>query len=242
MKINAKDLHYRKLNEMIRMLLKKGLSVKVNNVCGHRYIGCGLQGDGGIEITGTPGNDLAAFMDGPTIKVHGNVQDGVGNTMNKGTVVVYGNAGDLMGYAMRGGKIFIRGGAGYRTGIHMKSYKDCIPVIIVGENTQDYGAEYMAGGIFITLGLSRKDKKIPGNFIGTGMHGGILYLRGTVEDHQLGKEVGRAPITPEDWKTLKSILNEFSGYFKVNTKTFTPKDFVKLVPLNSRPYGKLYAY
>ena len=43
------------------------------------------------------------FMDGPTVEVFGNAQDGVGNTMNGGTVVVHGNAGDVLGYGMRGG-------------------------------------------------------------------------------------------------------------------------------------------
>lgn len=39
-----------------------------------------------IEIEGVPGEDLAAFMDGPRIIVHNNAQDGVGNTMNSGQV------------------------------------------------------------------------------------------------------------------------------------------------------------
>ena len=43
-----------------------------------------------IEVHGTPGQDMAMFMDGPTVEVFGNAQDGVGNTMNAGKVIVHG--------------------------------------------------------------------------------------------------------------------------------------------------------
>ncbi len=62
-----------------------------------------------IEVNGCAGNDMAMFMDGPTVEVFGNAQDGVGNTMNKGKVIVHGDAGDVLGYGMRGGKVFIEG-------------------------------------------------------------------------------------------------------------------------------------
>ena len=56
------------------------------NVNGQRYIGTGLRGEGlRIEVHGTPGQAVAMFMDGPTVEVFGNAQDGVGNTMNAGT-------------------------------------------------------------------------------------------------------------------------------------------------------------
>jgi len=38
----------------------------------------------------------------PTIIVHGNAEDAVGNTMNSGKMVVHGMAGDVIGYSMRG--------------------------------------------------------------------------------------------------------------------------------------------
>lgn len=36
------------------------------------------------------------------------------------------------GYSMRCGKIYVQGNAGYRAGIHMKVYKEKIPVMIIG--------------------------------------------------------------------------------------------------------------
>ena len=61
-----------------------------------------------MVVNGVPGNDLATFMDGPTVIVNDNAQDGIGNTMNRGLVVVNGDAGDVLGYGMRGGRLYVK--------------------------------------------------------------------------------------------------------------------------------------
>ncbi|HID18060.1 TPA: hypothetical protein EYP27_00795, partial [Candidatus Bathyarchaeota archaeon] len=127
----------------------------LKNVNGQRCIGGGIRAKVKIIVEGVPGNDLAAFMDGPTIIVKSNAQDCVGNTMNDGKVVVHGNAGDALGYGMRGGRLFIKGDVGYRVGIHMKAYMDKNPVLIAGGFARDFLGEYMAGGFLIVLGLNR---------------------------------------------------------------------------------------
>ena len=76
-----------------------------------------------IDIFGTPGNDLAAFLFGHRLVVHGNAQDGVGNTMDDGEIVIEGRAGDVLGFSMRGGTIYVRDGCGDRTALHMKEYE-----------------------------------------------------------------------------------------------------------------------
>ncbi len=80
-----------------------------------------------IDMYGTPGNDLGAFMNGPKVTVYGNAQDGCGNTMNEGEIVIHGHAGDVTGHSMRGGRIFVKDYVGYRVGIHMKEYQKKIP-------------------------------------------------------------------------------------------------------------------
>ncbi|MDD5111919.1 MAG: hypothetical protein PHG85_05195, partial [Candidatus Altiarchaeota archaeon] len=167
MKINAKNLDFKELNEAVRKGVREGAgSITLDNVNGQRYIGCGIRGGVGISIKGVPGNDLAAFMDGPSIEVFGNAQDAVGNTMNGGRVIVHGSAGDIVGYSMRGGSIYVKGDVGYRVGIHMKSYKENVPVIVVGGVAYDFLGEYMAGGLLIVLGLSKEKKPLPGSGLG----------------------------------------------------------------------------
>src|SRR3990170_5856837 len=179
--INATNMHFRNLNSLIKTHNNPVKEIHVRKVYGQRYIGTGLKGSMELHLYGTPGNDLAAFMDGPSVYVHGNAQDGVGNTMNSGKVVVYGHAGDIAGYSMRGGKIFIRDDAGYRVGIHMKENGNQTPVLVVGGTAQDFLGEYMAGGIMVILGLTLKNgERNKAKFVGTGMHSGVIYLRGEV--------------------------------------------------------------
>ncbi len=245
MRIDAKGIHYRIINEKIRLAIKRGeKEITLDNINGQRYIGCGLKGKVNITINGLPGNDLAAFMDGPQIIVNGNSQDAIGNTMNTGEVRIFGDAGDVLGYSMRGGKLYIRGNVGYRVGIHMKSYQDQFPVIIVGGRAEDFFGEYMAGGILILLGLNteRNSSPIVGRYVGTGMHGGIIYLRGKVNDYQLGKEVGIEQLDEEDMKKLETYLKEFCSDFAVDLEDILRHEFTKLIPHSHRPYGTIYAY
>ncbi len=243
--IDAKGVYYKKLNEEVREAIRNGQKeIILKNVNGQRYIGGGINGNTvRINIEGVPGNDLASFMNGPTIFVNTNAQDGVANTMNAGKIVIKGDAGDVLGYGMRGGKLFIRGNVGYRVGIHMKEYEDNIPVIIAGGTARDFFGEYMAGGIMILLNLDKsEDRPITGNFLGTGMHGGVIYLRGQVEPHQLGKEVGVYSLDEEDRKSILPLLTEFSNDMGIKLNTILEEDFIKLLPRTYRPYGDLYTY
>ncbi len=241
--IDAKGVHYRDVNRRLREVVAAGAKrIRLLNVCGHRYIGAGMKGDDVvISIDGVPGNDLACFMAGPRIEVNGNGQDGVANTMGRGRVVVRGSAGDVMGYSMRGGEVYVRGYAGFRVGIHMKAYKDMCPVIIVGEHVGDYFGEYMAGGILVVLGLHGDETPIVGDFVGTGMHGGEMYIRGEVDPCCLGKEVGRRDIDDDAWERLNLHLEEFCREFGID-RTFERDEFTRLVPVSTRPYGRLYVY
>lgn len=242
--IDAADLQYRVLNEKIRQAVESGSSrVVLRNVRGQRYIGAGLPGEHEIIINGVPGNDLACFMNGARIVVNGNAQDAVANTMTSGEVIIHGDAGDVLGYSMRGGCLFVKGSAGYRVGIHMKAYKQRVPVLIIGGVAKDYFGEYMAGGTLVLLGLNRDDgEPLAGDFFGTGMHGGEIFARGAIEKHQLGKEVGVAKIADTDWKRLEAHLSDFAGEFDLSLDLFRREDFQRLVPVSHRPYGKIYVY
>jgi glutamate synthase domain-containing protein 3 len=251
--IDAKGVYYRDLNVSVREAIARGATrVELLNVNGQRYIADGLDGTANIEVHGVPGNDLGAFMNGATVTVYGNAQDAVANTMNAGKIVVHGSAGDVLGYGMRGGKLFVRGNVGYRVGIHMKGYKKQIPVIIAGGSARDFLGEYMAGGILIVLGLDSQKVNsvmphvnsvpVAGDYIGTGMHGGTIYLGDEVEPSKFGKEVGIAPLEDEDRDLLKGLLEEFATDLALDREEVLSRSFTKLTPQSHRPYGKMYSY
>ncbi len=243
-KIDASGVYYRELNAKLREIVRNGTQrIELQNVYGQRYIGTDLDRPVEIDIFGTPGNDLGAFMDGPRIVVHGNAQDGCGNTMNSGEIIVHGHAGDIVGLSTRGGKIFIRENVGYRAGIHMKEYQDKKPVVVIGGTAQDFFGEYMAGGILILLGLNLGEGEYhKAKFIGTGMHGGVIYLRGKVNEYQLGREVGMAPLDEKDYQVLQKFVAEFAAHFGYETGEILEHEFIKLFPRWLRPYGRLYTY
>lgn len=243
--IDADALHYSILNQKIHEAIKRGhREIFLHNVNGQRFIGDGLTDKVKILINGVPGNDLGAFMNGPEIIVNNNAQDGVGNTMNGGKIIVKGNAGDVCGYGMRGGKLFILGDAGYRVGIHIKGYRDMVPVIIIGGNAGNFLAEYMAGGIIILLrmfGRKNGNKSQP-DFLGSGIHGGTIYLRGEINPNRLGKGIGIAEYEEADKNLIDKLIREYAHDLTLDANEILNSPFTKLKPISTRPYGKLYVY
>ncbi len=250
--IDASGIYYRDLNEMIREAVGEGArKIVLTNVAGQRYIGTNLYDAAPpeelekieFEIHGTPGNDLGMFMDGPTVTVHGNVMDGSGNTMNRGRIIAHGRAGDITGFSARGGELFIRDGAGYRVGIHMKEYKEKRPVMVIGGSTQDFLGEYMAGGVIIVMCQDLEDNDdYYASHVGTGMHGGVIFLRSQIPDYKLGGGVGAVELTDMDIEVLDNYVKEYGAIFDADVSKITPNQFTKLVPLSTRPYKNLYAY
>jgi glutamate synthase domain-containing protein 3 len=243
--LSAKDLPYRRFNEMIREAIRGGATELVlTDVLGHRYIGTGITApEATINVHGVPGEDLAAFADGPHIIVHNNAQDGVGNTMNDGRIEVHGKAGDVVGYGMRGGRIYIESDVGYRVGIHMKGYREKQPLIVVGGCAGNFFGEYMAGGCQILLGIGRTEKKPTiGSYCATGMHGGVIYVRDEIEPWKLGAEVRTFPLDDDDARFLTPILRDFTQTFGIDEKLDRFEEYTKILPVSTRPYGRLYVY
>lgn len=243
--VDSAGVYFQQLNDAIRRLIGEGVrGVRVTGVNGQRYIGAGVRDAGvRIEVHGTAGNDTAMFMDGAQVEVFGNAQDGVGNTMSGGRVVVHGDAGDVLGYGMRGGRVFVHGDVGYRIGIHMKAFEKHVPVLVCGGKARDFFGEYMAGGVLVLLGMNARDEAQPiaGSFLGAGMHGGVIYVRGEVEPWQCGAEVGIAEATEADLAQLRPIIEEYATAMDMDAGEILSAPFTRIAPMSHRPYAKLYA-
>jgi glutamate synthase domain-containing protein 3 len=242
MRITANGLHYKEFNEKIFEAVQNGEKEFVlDDVNGQRFIADGLRGNIKIDVFGVPGNDLGMFMDGPTIIVHGNAQDGVGNTMSSGKIIIHGDGRDILGHSMRGGTIFVKGDVGYRVGIHMKTYKSSVPVIVAGGRAGDFLGEYMAGGIIIILGINSDDEHDTlGEWIGTGQHGGAIYVRGEIDESKLGNGTSLFQMTNDDEMLVGTVLTDYCSTFNLDINKILRSKFTKIAPLSHRPYAALY--
>ena len=233
--ISAKNLDFKELNQKIR---NADEAIIIEDCYGQRFICSGLK-EKILTINGTPGNALGAYLDGGTVTVNGNAQDAVGDTMNDGRIIIHGNAGDALGYAMRGGGIFVKGNAGYRTGIHMKEYKDKKPVIVIGGSVGSFLGEYLAGGLIIVLGIDSEDAPI-GNFTGTGMHGGYIFIRTRKKLANLPEQVTAKIASKEDLEKIQPYISEYADYFGVDSCSLMQDKFYMLKPNVKNPYKQLY--
>ena len=206
---------------------------------GQRYIGAG-QSEGTIILNEVPGNALGAYLDGANIIVNCSAQDATGDTMNAGEITIHGSTGDAAGYAMRGGAIYVQGDAGYRAGIHMKEYKEKVPVLVIGGRTGSFLGEYQAGGIIIVLGIGSEDRQPVGNFCGTGMHGGKLFLRGSCEDIRFPGQVRVAPAGDEERAEVERYTAEFCKRFGLDESRVLDAPFTVVTPDSKNPYKQMY--
>lgn len=235
--INAYNMHFQTLNDEVRGCSDN--EIVIENCLGQRYIASGLGGKR-ITIHGVPGNALGAYLDGCEIIVEGNAQDATGDTMNEGSIVIHGMAGDATGYAMRGGKIFIKGNVGYRAGIHMKEYKEKVPVIVVGGVAGSFLGEYQAGGIIVVLGIGAEGKPPVGYFCGTGMHGGKIYLRCSKMPEGLPPQVSVEEAGKDDMDLIERYIKEFCDKFNISIDEILSEKFYVLKPNTKNPYRQLY--
>ncbi len=241
MSIVAGVIRYEELNKEIRAELENKNSITVKDVNGQRYIGCALDEGKKIEIYGTPGNDLACYLNGGKIIVYGNCQDAVGNTMNGGEIIVHGHSGDAMGYGMRDGQIYIKDNVACRGGIHMKEFERMKPVLVIGQSAGAFLGEYMAGGTIVLLGLNlKRNEKVFGTHCASGMHGGKMFVRGHIPKENLSANIKITDLDDEDSAELKQYVKKYCKCFDVDYNEVMSKPFKKLIPVTSRPYANLY--
>ena len=234
--LNVEVLDHQAINDSLRDAQEDCTLI---NCCGQRFIAAGMS-DKNITTSGVPGNALGAYLNGASITVKANAQDAVGDTMNEGKIVIHGNIGDAAGYAMRGGRIFVKGNAGYRAGIHMKQYKDKIPVLVIGGRTGSFLGEYQAGGVIVVLGLHTDGKKIVHNFPCTGMHGGKLFLRGKCDDIEFPSQVTAKPAGSADLAEIQEYVAEFCKEFDCSSQEIMNSPFTVVTPDSKNPYKQMY--
>jgi glutamate synthase domain-containing protein 3 len=242
-RIDAREIHYTPLNQMIRRAVADGVTnITIDNVLGQRFIADGLRGEGvTITVNGVPGGDLGMFMSGPTLIIHGNADHAPGNTMDRGCIVIHGSAGDAVGHSMRGGRVYVRDDIGYRGGIHMKQYMDKRPVLVVGGSARAFVGEYMAGGLLVVLGLSGIPP-LSERGVGSGIHGGEIFVRGNVPDNILGVGAKQKPASDDEKHMIAPVVRDFAAKFAFDPTPLLASDYTRIVPASARPFANKYTW
>jgi len=242
-RIDAREIHYTPLNQMIRRAVADGVTnITIDNVLGQRFIADGLRGEGvTITVNGVPGGDLGMFMSGPTLIIHGNADHAPGNTMDRGCIVIHGSAGDAVGHSMRGGRVYVRDDIGYRGGIHMKQYMDKRPVLVVGGSARAFVGEYMAGGLLVVLGLSGIPP-LSERGVGSGIHGGEIFVRGNVSDNILGVGAKQKPASDDEKHMIAPVVRDFAAKFAFDPTPLLASDYTRIVPASARPFANKYTW
>lgn len=241
--IDARGMSYTELNRRLRAAVADGAdAILVDHVLGQRFIADGLKGNGvSITLNGVPGGDLGMFMSGPTLIVHGNAEHAPGNTMDGGAIVIHGSAGDAVAHSMRGGRLYVRESIGYRGGIHMKQYLEKRPILVVGGTARAFLGEYMAGGLIIVLGC-KSEGAVNERGIGSGIHGGEIFIRGDVEEEHLGVGAKKQPFTDEQRDRITPIVRDFAAHFGMDAAALLAGSFTRIGPASSRPFASKYTW
>lgn len=117
-----------------------------------RWIGRAMT-RGTIQVHGSVGMHLGAYMRGGKIDVQGDAGDWVGAEMKNGEIRISGNAGGQIGGAYRGsssgmknGLIHVQGTAGLEVGVRMRR-----GTIVIGQLVRDFAGLQMKGGTIVLL-------------------------------------------------------------------------------------------
>jgi len=113
----------------------------------------------------------------------------------------------------------------------------------VGGSAADFLGEYMAGGMLIVLGLNaRGGQSVVGDYCATGMHGGIIYVRGEIDRSRVAaNHVAIRQAGEDDLRELRPHLAEFCAEFGFDAAAIADAPWWKLVPFSHRPYSGKYA-
>lgn len=205
MSIEAGLCKYAELNDKIKQELRTKKKVTITAVNGQRYIGCALDAGKTIQVHGTPGNDMACYLNGGKVEVFGNCQDAVGNTMNGGEIVIHGHAGDAMGYGMRDGQIFVETNVACRGGIHMKEFEQMKPVLVIGRNAGSFWASIWPGHHCAAGAGYEARRKAVWHPLCLRYAWGKIFVRGSFPKENISPNIKVTALTDADRQELRGI-------------------------------------
>jgi hypothetical protein len=225
------------LTNIVNALLKKGISEGIGDFEilkpeGLYSLAAGLEGKFNLTVVGDVGNSFATMsnVDG-TLKVLGTAENGLANHGYNGRVVVYDIVTELAGLTNQNIDILVLGGATERTGAQMR-----------GGSLVTFGLGYNSG-LFMNAGvLINLDPTKPGEEIGAGMTGGVMYVP---ENATLGRNAKKMPLDADDYETIQLTLTKHTDILDIGElASFSPANSVLQIvnPVLQRTNGSPHMY
>ena len=92
------------------------------------------------------------------------------------------------------------------------------------------------------LGLGHEGEPVVGNFTGTGMHGGAIYLRTQVKPPQLPPQVVMRRADAAEMKAIAGDVRAWCAQFGGDAEKILAESFQILLPNTANPYKQLYTH
>ncbi len=240
--ITAGKRSFQELNNEIRGMLLSEDMIRVEDVNGQRYIGAALDKGKTIEIHGTPGNDMGAYLNGGNIEVYGNGQESC--RQYHGRRLSY-NTWSCRRYSrlcyarrryfcrktrgLKSGNSYERVSRLFACGGHRRRRR-CIPRRIYGRRNTHSPRTRQFGNL-----------PIVGPHCATGMHGGRIFIRGEVPQENISEHITAVKeLDSRDTDGLQRHVHAYCEKFGKSFDEIMSVPFTKLVPTTSRPYANLY--
>ena len=116
---------------------------------------------------------------------------------------------------------------------------DSEPVMIIGGCAGSFLGEYQAGGRIIVMNL-REEKYSTGNFCGTGMHGGKIYIRGQSLPEVLPVQVTVSAATAEEIEEIQRYVEGYCSFFGGDPNMLMQAGFHTLKSDEKQKYTQIY--
>jgi hypothetical protein len=144
------------INGAVRKHLSPKKPVKIGGLDGHHGVLAGLSGEGKVTISGSAGDFLGAFLDGPFVTLSGSAGDFAGSTMVSGKLVIEGTVGGGLCCHMTGGEARVKGRVGAGAGSLMTG-----GLLVLDAPVGIGPGESMTGGTLALLRPNHLPSKLP---------------------------------------------------------------------------------
>ena len=124
----------------------------------------------------------------------------------------------------------------------MKEYGDKSPRIVIGGRCGSFLGEYQAGGIILVLGIGCEDRCPVGNFCGTGMHGGKIFLRTAHLPPDLPAQVCVKQAEAGDKEIIRPLVEGYCARFGGKAEALLQSEYFLLTPNSQNPYRQMYVH